>query len=302
MFAAICALTSVGHAATLIQNFSAASNDRFANDPAFIGSGWDWSGVGRSNNGTWGTMITNSVFLSAAHYHPGVGNQMTFFPGNDPRAVPVTRTVVSVQKIGTSDLWVGFLDSGLPAKITAYKFLRGAITEANFGLSGLLNLPTFLGGLTPTGVDYGAVSVTQQTVGTNRLEGFAEDVELLGSISDALLTVQNLDGDAYYGFTHTGYEAHPQGGDSGSPLMIPYDGGLILAGIAMGIGTVDIDPSESSEVNRPIAAFTYTGSYTDEIVALAPELSAVPEPASLLATAMVLASGLLLRHRATASR
>jgi hypothetical protein len=295
--AVFCALTSIVHAATLIQNFSAASNDRFANDPAFIGSGWDWSGVGRSSNNTWGTMITNSVFLSAAHYHPGVGNQMTFFPGNDPGAASVTRTVLSGQKIGTSDLWIGFLDSGLPASITSYEFVRGAVTEANFGLSGLFNLPAFLGGLTPTAVDYGAVSATRQTVGTNRLEGFAEDVELGSSISDALLTVQNMEGDAYYGFTRTGYEAHVQGGDSGSPLMIPYGGELILAGIAMGIGTADIDASPTSEAIRPLAAFTYTGSYTDEIVTLVPELSAVPEPTSALATALVLAGGLLLRHR-----
>jgi hypothetical protein len=291
----------VGHAATLIQNFSATSNDRFANDPAFIGSGWDWSGVGRSNNSTWGTMITSSVFLSAAHSHPGVGNQMTFFPGNDPGALPVTRTVVSGQKIGTSDLWLGFLDATLPANITAYEFVRGTITEANFGLSGLYDLPAFLSGLTPTVVDYGAVSATKQTVGTNRLEGFTEDLMVGGSTGDVLLTVQNLAGDEVFGFTHTSYEAHPQGGDSGSPLMVPSGGRLVLAGITWAIGTGDIDPSPTLDADRPFGAFTYTGSYTNEIVTLVPELSTVPEPASALATAVFLASGLLLRRRATRS-
>jgi hypothetical protein len=290
--------TLTGHAATLIQNFSPASNDRFANDPAFIGSGWDWSGVGRSNNNTWGTLITDSVFLSAAHYHPGVGNQMTFFAGNDPGAVPVTRTVVSGQKIATSDLWIGFLDSSLPATITPYEFLRGAVTEDSFGISVLLNLPTFMGGLTPTTTGYGAASATRQTVGTNRLEGFVEDLAAAGAVGDALLTVQNQQGDGTYGFTTTGYEAQLQSGDSGSPLMIPTGSGLILAGIATAIGTADIDPSPTSEANRPVTAFTYTGSHTEEIVTLVPELATIPEPTSACATVMILVSVLLLRHRA----
>jgi hypothetical protein len=295
--AAFAAFTPVGQAATLIQNFSAASNDRYANSPAFIGSGWDWSGVGRSSNQTWGTMITSSVFLSASHFHPESGNQMTFFPGNDPAATPVTRTVAGGQQIGSSDLWLGFLNATLPPTITAYDFARESISEAGFTLSGLFDVPAFVSGLTPTAGGHGAVSATRQTVGTNRLEGFIEDLTVGGTTGDGLVTLQNLAGDGVFGFTHTGFEAHPQGGDSGSPLMIVADGRLVLAGITWAIGTVDIDPSLAGVVERPAAAFTYVGSYEDGIVALAPELSAVPEPASALATAVFLASGLLPRQR-----
>jgi len=298
ILAAFGAFADAGQAAMLIENFSAASDDRFANSAAFIGSGWDWSGVGRASNSTWGTMITQSVFLSATHYHPGVGNQMTFFAGNDPAGTPVTRTVVSGQQIGTSDLWLGFLNTTLPPTITSYDFSRTALSEANFGVSALYNQPAFLSGLTPTQAGYGAVPATKQTVGTNRLEGFGQNVTVPGgSTGDVLLTVQNQPGDGLFGFTSTRYEAQPQGGDSGSPLMIFAGDRLMLAGITWAIGTADIDPSPTWVADRPIAAFTYTGSYTDGIVALVPELASVPEPESSLATAVLLAGGLLPRRR-----
>jgi hypothetical protein len=83
--------------------------------------------------------------------------------------------------------------------------------------------------------------------------------------------------------------------------MVPSGGRLVLAGITWAIGTGDIDPSPTLDADRPFGAFTYTGSYTNEIVTLVPELSTVPEPASALATAVFLASGLLLRRRATRS-
>jgi hypothetical protein len=72
----------------------------------------------------------------------------------------------------------------------------------------------------------------------------------------------------------------------------------MLAGIAWAVGPGDIDPT-ALVANRPVSAFTYTGSYTDKIVTLVPELAIVPEPASVLATAVFLASGLLLRRRSS---
>ena len=259
--------------ASLIQNFAAASNDRFANDAAFIGSGLDWSGVGRSSDGHWGTMLTPTVFLSASHYHPGVGSVMSFFPGNDPGATAVARSVASGQRIGTSDLWVGFLSTAVPASITSYEFAQVTLTEATFAASGLSDLLVFMGGLTPTATGYGAATTTVQTVGSNRLEGFFEDATDDGhvAIGDILATVQNLAGDGSFGFTHSGFEAQLQGGDSGSPLMMLADGRLVLAGIAWAIGTTDIDPDPTGVAARPITAFTYTGSYAGELLSIIPE-------------------------------
>lgn len=284
-------LAEPGSGASLIQNFAAASNDRFANNGAFIGGGLDWSGVGRSSDGHWGTMLTPSVFLSANHYHPGVGSVMSFFPGNDPGATAVARTVASGQRIGSTDLWVGFLSTAVPASITAYEFAQMPLTEGTFAASALYDLPIFMGGISPTGTGYGAGTATVQTVGTNRLEGFFEDATDDGHVAtgNILATVQNLTGDAGFGFTHTGFETQLQGGDSGSPLMLLADGRLMLAGIAWAIGTIDIDPDLTNKTERPITAFTYTGSYAGEILTL------IPEPG--VAMLALLAGGLLAMRR-----
>ncbi len=268
-------VVSLCPAATSIQNFAAASNDRFANNPNFIGSGLNWSGVGRSNTGGWGTMLTPSVFLSATHARPGTGSVMSFFPGNDPSALAVTRTVTGGQRLGTSDLWVGTLSSALPPAITNYQFCQIAVSAANFATSALNDLPILMGGISPTASGYGAVTATVQTVGTNRLEGFAEDLVVDGSTGDVLLTAQNLTSDATYGFTVTGFEAQLVSGDSGSPLMMVAGGRLVLVGIAWAAGAVDINPDPNIVINRPGSAFSYTGSHTTEILALIPE-PAVP--------------------------
>ena len=286
--AAFAGLALTCQAATLIQNFTAASNDRFANDPAFIGSAFDWSGVGRSTDGHWGTMLSPTVFLSANHYHPGVGSSMVFFPGNDPGASPITRTVTSGQAIGSSDLWIGVLGAALPATITSYDFAQVATSAAGFATSALNNLECFMGGITPTASGYGAVTTTVQTVGENRLEGFFDDLTVYGSTGDVLVTVQNLTGDAAYGFTLTGFEAQLQIGDSGSPLMLVADGKLVLAGIAWAVGPVDIDDNPTITVERQASAFTYTGSHTTELLAF------IPEPGADL---LALAGGVLFAMR-----
>jgi hypothetical protein len=278
-------------AASSIQNFSAASNDRFANQAAFIGSGLDWSGVGRSSDGRWATMLTATVFLSANHYHPGIGSSLSFYPGNDPGAAAATRMVTGGQRIGTSDLWVGFLNMALPTAIAGYDFSRVAVTEANFVSSALCDQSVFMGGVTPTATGYGAVTATVQTVGENRLEGFIEDATdtSLSAVGDVLVTAQNQALDALYGYTLSGFEAQLNGGDSGSPLMLVVDGRLMLAGIAWAVGTADIGPDPTHPVNRPVSVFTYTGSYAADILPL------IPEPATACMT--LLAAVLLAARR-----
>src|SRR5690349_5493775 len=75
---AVC--PSIARAALTVQGYSAQTAgmyDRFLNDPSFIGSGYNWSGVGRGINtisnadvGSWGTMISPSYFISANHFSP----------------------------------------------------------------------------------------------------------------------------------------------------------------------------------------------------------------------------------------
>ncbi len=73
-----CAVIAPSHADLTVRGYSPLLHDRFNNHSSFIGSGIDWSGVGRSSGGRWATMISDTYFLSAAHFPPGVGDTLTF--------------------------------------------------------------------------------------------------------------------------------------------------------------------------------------------------------------------------------
>lgn len=292
------ALVTAAPAAISIQNFTAATNDRFADAPGFTAAAYDWSGVGRSADGKWVTMISANVFLSARHFHPGspgsgIGQSVLFHPGNDPSDTPVTRTIAGVQQVGGTDLWLGYLSSPVPGTIATYAISTTVLSAGSFGASALANAPAYLSGISPTTGSYGSYPPTNQAVGTNRVEGFQSGVTVSGLTGDVLIMVQNQPGDA--GFIHTPYEANLAGGDSGGPLMTLSAGNLVVSGIAWAIGTVDIDPGPGV-TNRPAAIHTYTGNYAPAIQDYI-SLHAVPEPASATLVAMMALLGFRRRRR-----
>lgn len=75
----------------IIDGYTNATNDRFTNDGTFIMSGFDLSGVGQASTGRWATAISRNVIISANHLSPS--GTISFFPGNDASATPVTRTI-----------------------------------------------------------------------------------------------------------------------------------------------------------------------------------------------------------------
>ena len=288
-------LVKAAPAAISIQSFTAATNDRFADAPGFIAGDYDWSGVGRSADGKWVTMISPNVFLSARHFHPGspgsgIGQSVIFHPGNDPSATPVARTIAGVQQVGGTDLWLGYLSSPVPASIATYAISTSVLSSGSFGTSSLANAPAYMSGISPTTGDYGSYPPTNQAVGTNRIEGFQSGVTVSGVTGDVLLMVQNQAGDA--GFTRTAYEAQLAGGDSGSPLMTVSAGNLVVSGIAWAVGTLDIDPGPGV-TNRPGTIYTYTGNYAPVIQNYV-AVNAVPEPSSSALAALI---PLLAFHR-----
>ena len=108
--AAWAATAATSSAAISIQNFTPATNDRFAHDPAFTAAAYDWSGVGRASDGRWVTMLSSNVFISATHNHPGlpgigIGTTVSFLPGNNPGSPAISGTIASAQQIGITDLW-----------------------------------------------------------------------------------------------------------------------------------------------------------------------------------------------------
>lgn len=271
-------------AATLIQSFSPAANDRFANSPSFIGSGYDFSGIGRDSFGRWAVMLSPTVFLSANHYAPT--GSLIFRAGNDPASSPVTASILQGQRIGNTDLYIGRIASPLPSSIASYQFATVPLNTA------LLDVSVFMGGISPTTTGYGSgsPSVTNHTVGTNRIEGYQSNLAAAGAVGDVLLTVANMSGDA--GFSHTTYEAQLAAGDSGSPLLGVSGGNLIVAGIALGVGQVQI----AGGAFRDATAFTYTGSYASQIgnyIAASP----VPEPSGWMLASVAWTTWIWRRRR-----
>lgn len=290
MLLLLAALSLPARGAITIANSSPATNDRFANNPAFVAAAYDWSGVGRSASGAWATLLTPNVFLSATHYRPAIGSTVTFQPGNDPAATPLVRTVVGGQQIAGSDLWIGHFSSALPPSIETYARVTIPISSPTFATSGLAGALTLMSGVSAS-PSYGAAPILAHAVGTNAVEAFIPGVSTGGSTGDTLVTVRNLPGDGTFGFATTSYESQLTVGDSGSPLMLVSGGELVLAGIAWAIGMADIDPS-AAVAARELSYFTYTGNLDGGISSYI-ALNSVPEP-SVLA---LVAAGLPLTRR-----
>lgn len=268
---AVLAGSTVANGAIAILDFSPGTNDRFADDPSFVAAGLDWSGVGRASNGTWVTMISDSVFLSSNHFHPANGATLTFHPGNTPGDDVVTATVGGGQRIGGTDLWIGFLEGPLPMWIASYGLADVALTSGNFTSTGLSGAEVLMSGISPTTSGYGASVLTNQAVGTNHIERFMSGVSSGGSTGDTIWTVRNEPGDLNY--VMTTHEAQLASGDSGSPLFMLMEGEMVLTGIAWAIGSVNV----LLLAQREATVYTYVGNYVGEINAYMGD-QAIPEP------------------------
>ncbi|MGJ8696209.1 MAG: PEP-CTERM sorting domain-containing protein [Verrucomicrobiaceae bacterium] len=285
------------HGAIIIDGFSAPLHDRFANNGSFIANSKDLSGVGRLSatasspaSGSilpWATMLSNNVFVAASHTVPG--GTVTFYPGNDPTATPVVRTVASTSIISGSDITLGVLSTPVPSTIAFYAYETETISDiAGANVEGK---NAYLSGVTSnSGASYGATGgTTNQAVGRNLIDGFAAAVDISGRPTDVLLARYNLSGDTTPQ-PYTTYETLQQGGDSGSPLFVD-DGvsGLQLVGITSAIGTVD-DPLPE----RDVSAYAYLGNYSGAIDSYI-AANAVPEPGT--ATLLLLSGIFFLRRR-----
>jgi len=280
------------NAAIQIDGFTPAANDRFADDAAnFIGADYDWSGVGRTTSSRWGTLVSPNVYVSANHYHPAVGSTFEFYPGNDPGALPVTRTVASGQRIGTSDLWVGVLDAPVPGSIATYGFSSEPIADsADFLGSEIAGQNAWMWGLSPSAYP----STTNMALGRNVLDQWYDHEivpdDKLGD--DAVMAVRNVTGDPNY----VQYEAYLISGDSGGPMFAQDgSGNLLLAGINWFNGTMN----ENTPEERNISGFSYTGNYETEIQTYI-DANAVPETGGALVGMMLVVVVVFRRGRRTA--
>lgn len=204
-----------------IQGFTSATNDRFENSSSFVADGFDLSGVGRSSNGTWATMVSSNVFVSSNHFRPSDTSTITFYETNDPTGSSVTVGVAdgSGQRVSDSDLWVGVLDTPLSGSYGNFSFAtQNASTFLELTAAGYGGANAYLFGNSPT-----AFSTDQNVaVGRNILDGYL-NVSAAGTTDDAILATDNDPGGVQY-------EALLQGGDSGGPMFVDIAGELVFVG------------------------------------------------------------------------
>ncbi len=231
-------LLASGHAATIITGYDAQVHNRF-DSSSFHAAGFDWSGVGRSSDGRWATLIGDDIFLSANHFKPGTGTTVTFHTDNASAGPTVTRTVTGGTRIGNTDLWLGNLDSAVPGSVSTYAIagtVSDTISPTENWFDPYVDRLVYTAGLSGTTI---TTSTTNFVVGRNRID-LADDESAVVSglgVFDAHGMIFDEVGDP--NFDAIG-EARLQGGDSGGPSFISVNGELVLIGIHSYITTVKV--------------------------------------------------------------
>ncbi len=283
-------------ASIVIDGFTPALHDRFANDPSFIGAPFDWSGVGRSAPGRWATMITDQYFLSANHARPS--GTITFFPDSDPASTPVTETVALGVRILGTDLYLGMLSNPLPDSITNYAVPGLMTSDLNsFENSTYYLAEAHMVGISPT-------NSLGMAVGRNVLDLYAEDFDQLSpNVTDVIGYVQDPPLSPTVIDRFIPHEAYLQGGDSGGPsFLADNNNDLLLLGIHSFIGTIEGDNMEplanlSGDSFVPNYADTIDGLMSSGSITRSDFVVAVPEPSCAIPTALLLALAVLQSRR-----
>jgi len=268
------AYVSDASADIVIDGYNANANNRFSNNSGFILDGRNLSGVGLTNGGgfdgvvgVWATLISPNVVIAANHNQPNA--PIFFFPNNDPASSALMYNVVASQRIGTTDLWLGRLDSPVDTSISHYafatEFLTGPVTAPD---PTVVPAGSFQGdngyvfGISPSN----NVATQDQAVGRNIITGYVEDVPFLDGTADLLVLNRDVSNPA-------GFEAQVFPGDSGAPFFIERNGSLLLLGINSALFGPIADPTGTG--------VSYIGNGAIQIQAFI-NASAVPEPSILL--------------------
>ena len=219
----LCILASVNTLDALsIVDSSSDTNDRFANDSSFIANSFDLSGIARTSNGKWLTMVSPNVFLSSHHYFPANDQSVKFYAGNDPDGDSLTRTVVDSQQIGTSDLRIGYLNIALSADYVFYNIE----SESDFVNYTYYNADAYLFGGSANSHLYSEHD-QNMAIGRNKLNHSFNSINVQGTTDAAW--VADFDQTSDPNFIE--HEAMLEQYDSGAPMMVADAGQLTLVGV-----------------------------------------------------------------------
>ena len=264
--------------ALVINGENATSNYRFTSgfpsspvlntSGSFVASGYDLSGVGWGTESTRNyTMINSQYFLYATHYPPATA-EMFFYSSSNGVVTYTIDTAFSLTleyPFATpgnhlkSDLSVGRLTTTLNPvdNITVYPILNRPTGAEYLGLNLLVYGWSAAVG---TGVINGLGP--QNLYWNNNTPAIAAD-----DVLNTLLIFDNLNDTYMMTFTQgaAAGEARVEGGDSGSPSFVPWNGGLALVGI-------------HSAVNGSTSFDTFLPSYLPSLQTNGITFQTVPEP------------------------
>ena len=271
-YVVILMLTSWSAAqAAVIDDYTATSNDRFANSVSFVGNEFDWTGVGLTSAGRWATLIGPNTIISANHFHPS--GAVRFYPSNDSTQSSVLMDIASGERLGESDLWLGCLEERVPETVRPVPIATETITTGNFASSLLRGATAFM-----MGRSHGVYpTVLDQAVGQNQLAWYGENVSVgLGANVDVLSLIYDAamaTGDSNPLYSE--FETYLEVGDSGAPVLLPIDDQLMLVGVNSFV-TID---NQTGAVRASLA--NYVGNESEDIEEFVQFcLTTVPEPAT----------------------
>jgi len=308
IFRSISLLPSVS-SGIVVANYSSSVNDRFDNDPSFVGAGLDFSGVGRTTNGRWVTMIGDNYFVTAIHF-PATGN-VQFLANNDPSGAIFQYTVAGAFNVPGTDIQIGYFNEVVDPSIARYTYNTNdanALTDLGIAGTTLYTSGDRIAGSTGTILDH--------VVAENQAESwFEEGTDVIqvpgpGGINntfsndadfDQIVMFENIPTDDANAFENS--ESQLQSGDSGSPLFSNQGGSLRIEGIAWAVVsppgfTGNFDTTASGVEQRSGTLYSYLGSYDTDIQTVISNVPApIPEPSVPALGILGLLAGMTSRRR-----
>ena len=308
IFRLISLLPSVS-SGIVVANYSSSVNNRFDNDPSFVGAGLDFSGVGRTTNGRWVTMIGDNYFVTAIHF-PATGN-VQFLANNDPSGAIFQYTVAGTFNVPGTDIQIGYFNEVVDPSIARYTYNTNdasALTDLGIAGTTVYTSGDRIAGSTGTILDH--------VVAENQAESwFEEGTDVIqvpgpGGINntfsddadfDQIVMFENISTDDANAFENS--ESQLQSGDSGSPLFSNQGGSLRIEGIAWAVVsppgfTGNFDTTASGLEQRSGTLYSYLGSYDTDIQTVISNVPApIPEPSVPALGILGLLAGMTSRRR-----